>query len=296
LTLSRNSYQSLRDADQVALPSPETIRAGDGIVLAYRRFVPPTPRAAVLFYHGGGAHGGAGYQHLGHGLCSAYQVAVYLPDLRGHGASEGPRGDGPSRGRIWEDVTTLLRRVRVECPDVPVFLGGHSSGAGLVLNYVTSMRNDPVDGYAFVAPNLGFRSKTERLPSGAPFALASVPPFVLHAVSGGLLCGHRHAVRFHYPPEVLGHDPSMVTSYSVNMANAVTPSAPRCQLESLTRPFGLWIGTDDELLDANAVVAFADAAKDVRAVSEVQQVPEATHLSILLEAHHLVGPWVTRDT
>ncbi len=43
-------------------------------------------------------------------------------------------------------------------------------------------------------------------------------------MSGGLAFGHAYAVRFNYPIELLAVDPRMLISYTVNMANAVTPS------------------------------------------------------------------------
>jgi hypothetical protein len=79
------------------------------------------------------------------------------------------------------------------------------------------------------------------------------------------------------------------------MANAVTPSAPQEQFKKLDRPFGLWIGADDELLLPSMVLAFADLATNVRASSETGSIPNVNHLSVLLEAHEKVGDWISRQ-
>ena len=80
------SFDELQSANTVELPDPETLTASDGVTLSYRRYTPIAPRAVVLFYHGGGAHFGAGYQFLESGLKNEFDIAVYMPDIRGHGA------------------------------------------------------------------------------------------------------------------------------------------------------------------------------------------------------------------
>jgi acylglycerol lipase len=287
------SFQELREAKKVDLPGPETVAARDGVELSYRRYLPASPQAALLFYHGGGAHNAAGYQYLGSGLETEYHTAVYLPDIRGHGLSGGPRGDAPSPQQVWADVTTLIERIRAEFPRLPLFLGGHSSGVGLTLNYVSQPGHEPVDGYVFLSPQLGIHSETERPSRSAPFALVDIPAFVANARSGGLTHGHEYAVRFNYPASLLASDPGLVGAITVNMSNALTPPAPHGQFANLNRPFGLWIGSEDELFDPEKVLAFAYLAPSVRADSQAGSLLGEKHLSVLVKAHETIGPWIT---
>ena len=186
--MSWNSFsmKELQDAPPVDLASSVSIRAGDGVRLSFRRYVPAKPRAALLFYHGGGAHSGAGYQFVGSGLQKNFDIAVYTPDIRGHGVSEGRRGDSPRPKQVWADIDTFIKLARTEYPDLSLFLGGHSSGAGLILNYASQPGHEPLEGYVFLAPEFGFRSKTSRPDKIEPFATAHVPAFVANAMSGGL--------------------------------------------------------------------------------------------------------------
>jgi len=294
--VSGNSFsmKELQDAPRVDLAGSVSIRAGDGVGLSFRRYVPAKPRAVLLFYHGGGAHSGAGYQFIGSGLQKQFDIAVYTPDIRGHGASEGRRGDSPHRKQVWADIDTFIKLARTEHPNLPLFLGGHSSGAGLILNYASQPRHEPLEGYVFLAPDFGFRSKTSRPDKIEPFATAHVPAFVANALSGGLVFGHAYAVRFNYPSELLAADPRIVIAYTVNMANAVTPSNPHQQFSSLDRPFGMWIGTEDEMNLSSRVLAFADLAASVRAESEATSLLGEKHLSILIKAHEVIGPWLLR--
>ena len=280
-------------------PAPvETLEASDGVALAYRIYRAAEPRAVLIFHHGGGAHSGAGYAHLAAGLRDGAGIVVYTPDLRGPGASQGAPGDAPTTERLFEDVEAFVSHARTAWPDLPLFLGGHSSGGGLVLNYSSWEGRGPVAGYVLLSPQLGFRSDTEREPGpeGAdtpPFAEVSLLPFVVHAMTGGWLMGHREAVRFNYPSEILDADPGMVSGYTVNFANGVTPQAPFEQFAALDAPVGLWIGGDDELFEPEAVVAFVDLATSVRAASTAAVLPGGTHLGVLVDAHEAIGPWLT---
>jgi alpha-beta hydrolase superfamily lysophospholipase len=288
------SFQALRDAAPVAVPGPDQLTATDGVTLSYRRYLPSAPRSALLFYHGGGAHSAAGYQYLSHGLQTAFDVAVYTPDIRGHGASGGPRGDTPNPQQVWADIATLARRVREDYPTLPLFLGGHSSGAGLMLNYISRPDAESAVGYVFLSPHLGLYAHTERPVLAHPFAVVDGPAFAAYGMSGGREHGHDYAVRFNYSDQMLAGDPGLVGSITVGMSVALMPSSPAEQFRGLKHPFGLWVGAEDELFLPDKVLAFADLATSVRAKSEAAVVPSARHLSILVDAHRLIGPWITR--
>jgi alpha-beta hydrolase superfamily lysophospholipase len=286
------SFQELREASNVDVADLESLTASDGVTLSYRRYAPASPRAAVLFYHGGGAHSGAGYQYVGNGLQTQFDTVVYTPDIRGHGASGGPRGDAPSPKQVWADMTTFIKHIRAEFPHLPLFLGGHSSGVGVTLNYAGQPDHEPVNGYVFLSPQLGFRAQTDRPSLTAPFAKVDASAFVAYAMSGGTSHGHDYAVQFNYPAELLAADPGLVAAITVNMSVALTPSAPRDQFAALDRPFSLWIGSEDELFLPDKVLAFADLAVAVRADSQASSIPGAKHLSVLVRAHETIGPWI----
>jgi len=288
-SFSLNELRSINKVNQVGI---NTISASDGIALAYRKYAPISPRAVVLFYHGGGAHSGAGYQFIGNGLQSEFDTVVYMPDIRGHGASGGPRGDAPNPRQVWDDITTMIQFIREEYPHIPLFIGGHSSGAGLMLNYVSQPNHELADGYLFLSPQLGQQAQIDRPALTAPFAQVDGSAFAAYFMSSGTQHGHDYAVKFNYPAEVLKADPGLVPAITVNMSVASIPSAPRQQFVTIDRPFGLWIGEEDELFVPEKVLNFADLAKAVRAESEAMSIPSAKHLSILVNAHETIGRWI----
>jgi len=287
------SFSELRAAGGGEPAALETLRADDDISLTFRRYAPTRPRAVVIFHHGGGAHSGAGYALLAAGLRDAARVAVWTPDLRGHGSSGGPRGDAPSPEQLWRDVRSFVRQAREVHPGLPVFVAGHSSGAGLSLNYASWPERAPVEGYLFLSPQLGHRSDTSRAsdpddPRPA-FVEVRLAPFVLNGMTGGWAMGHSRAVIFNYPPELLASDPGMVGFNTVHFANGLTPSAPRDQFAALDRPFGLWIGEHDEIFDPTRVLAYGPLAEQVAADSSSALVPDRNHLGILVDAHEPLG-------
>lgn len=283
------SFEEIRKATLPAGPLFR-MKMSDGIDLAYQYKSPCVKPAAVLvFIHGGGAYGGAGYQNLAAGLSEKYSTAVYLPDLRGHGHSGGPRGDAPSVERVWKDLKTFIQGVRASHPGIPVYLGGHSSGGGLVLNYATWNQKAAVEGYFFLAPEFGYKSKTARNTKN-PFAKVRTWVFVASAISGGRLFGNTTAVYFNYPAEVLAAHPLMLGSITRNMAIALTPSSPQEQFAKLDKPFGLFAGERDELFLPDRIMTYAQYPDEaIRKDSLSEVVPDATHLSILLRAYKLIG-------
>lgn len=285
------SLKELKSSDKKYLAPVQYVQSSDDIKLAYRVYEPPNPKAILIFYHGAGAHSGLSYNHLGVGLSKDFDVAVYMPDLRGHGYSEGSRGDSPSPEQVWKDVNSIINHVRIKHSDLPLYLGGHSGGAGLALNYSSWPDRLPIEGYVFIAPYFGYRSKTEYEKKKVEFTSVDVSAFVINSISGGLLMGHSKAVRYHFPEDVLEQNTKIVTFNTVNMSNALTPNSPHSQFSKLNK-FGLWIGKNDEAFDPSKVVKFSEHNRKKEAISIIKTVDGLNHFSILLKSHKLIGPWL----
>jgi len=288
-----------------ARPDSETVVASDGVELSVAVYEPNDNvmnevGIAFVFYHGGGAHSGAGYQDLARNLSQVYGIAVYLPDIRGHGNSGGPRGDSPSKEQVWMDVDSVLEFVTARRPQTKkLYLGGHSSGGGLVVNYATvhkaMYKLSPIAGYILVAPELGYKSETAR-PNRTDFASVSLAPFIFNAIFG--ILGHSKAVRFHYPPDLLESDPGMVGFNTVNMANAITPEGPLEQMKQLSEgppPLGLWVGAEDELFVPEKVTAYIETKGPKCSKNIAEIVSEKNHLGIVVGIHQRIGNWITQQ-
>jgi alpha-beta hydrolase superfamily lysophospholipase len=105
----------------------EHVSTSDGKTLFVRRWnAEGEAKVSVLIFHGITAHSGP------YGSIVAEQLAaagydVFGLDLRGHGLSDGRRGDYPSEERLRKDLTETLSLVRSKSRKLVVM--GHSLGA-----------------------------------------------------------------------------------------------------------------------------------------------------------------------
>lgn len=105
-------------------------RTRDGLTLRVRHLQPDAPsRGTILIIHGGCEHGGR-YAHL-MPLFLARGWSILLPDLRGHGLSEGVRTHVDHADQYLQDLQDVQREF---CPTAQprVFLG-HSFGGLLAI-------------------------------------------------------------------------------------------------------------------------------------------------------------------
>ncbi|VXB34699.1 Alpha/beta hydrolase family protein [Microbacterium sp. 8M] len=278
----------LDTADGTAHPAATPtghVTATDGVRLAYYAFVPRAPRASLVFYHGTGANSAAGYLGIGETL-RAQGIAVYLFDIRGHGASGGPRGDTPSTPQLEQDTASAVSFVHHEQPDVPEFVGGHSAGAGVVLNSVQRI-STPIAGYVFLAPDFGLHSGTERQDDASNFATICQRPLIAATLTNGLLGAHTPAVSFAYTSAQIAA--GLIPQYTAAMAIAQNADDSAAVLAHLRGPVGVWIGGDDEVFDPSRVAAYAETRTGNRATVSI--VPHESHLGILDDPAPM-GEWI----
>ena len=110
--------------------------SGVGGLELYRRSWQPEsePRAAIMLVHGVGEHSGRYMNVVGPLVEAGY--AVYSYDQRGHGVSPGPRVHIDRWTEYRGDLSTYVRIVAEQVPDVPIVLYGHSMGSLVVLDYL----------------------------------------------------------------------------------------------------------------------------------------------------------------
>lgn len=282
------SYQEINSISQFSLKEPEFLMATDDVWLAYYSFLPSQPSAIVIVYHGGGAYTNLPYQNVGKRLAESYGIGAYMVDIRGHGNSGGPRGDAPSIEQVFSDITRMINHVHAKHPQSKIYLVGHSSGAGFILNYQAKHLSELVEGYVCLAPYLGPNSgaiQEHKDPQMSFVKKVRTWVYIVAGISGGRWCAHIPAVYFNYSPEILA-DPGMVPYYTFTMSSVTTPYETKKVFESLNKPTKLYIGDADEQFIPEKVVEYAKYNPDF-VTAEI--VPQSKHLSILLEAPKLIA-------
>ncbi len=92
------------------------------------------PRGGVTVVHDAGDHGGR-YERFAAALAPD-GWAVSLPDLRGHGATEGDRGHCAGFPEIVRDLDSVQDHLTIFAPSIPLALVGQGLGGLWVLQYL----------------------------------------------------------------------------------------------------------------------------------------------------------------
>lgn len=264
------------------------LTAKDGLKLAYYQYkdVNVNPKALFIFIHGGGAHGMAGYSYFAEQLSKNHQVSVILPDLRGHGTSDGKRGIATTKKQIWSDIADIITHFNSLHPNLPLFLGGHSSGAGCVLNYAHFTQDERILAYFLVAPRLLKKANQQ-------FASIDKIKIAMHLLSGRCLFQNDHLIHFHYPVSTK-ETSKLVLGYNLAMGEAVTLQNPLKALQSIHRPIYILGGAEDELFDKQRL---EELLQKVRITNHniIFEFAKGGHLTIFNEADSLIGVWLEKE-
>lgn len=139
----------------------ESLLASDGkaklFALYHQKREPAVIQNVLIIAHGFGEYGGR-YQHFPHFLNDSVD-AIYIHDHRGHGRSDGLRGDAPSFDTLVDDLVLVVKHVvaRYTAKNAAVkfhFLG-HSMGGliGLRLGFLHA--GLPLETFQISSPYLG---------------------------------------------------------------------------------------------------------------------------------------------
>jgi acylglycerol lipase len=131
------------------------------------------PRGAITFVHDAGDHGGR-YLSLARAL-AADGWSVALPDLRGHGKSEGERGHTNGIAEVVRDIGDVQDHLAYRQPEAPKVLIGQGLGALWCLAYACE-KPDGVAALVMVSPLLTPRFDLPKAPSGLAGLFKKVGP------------------------------------------------------------------------------------------------------------------------
>ena len=253
------------------------IQTSDDKVLFLREWVPSVPsKTAIIIFHGITAYSGP-YDSLGSPLSEA-GFSVYGLDLRGHGLSDGVRGDYPSKARLVNDLCETITFV-LKQGFAGVILLGSSLGnvvafealencsehvAGLIL--LSLGRTVQPDAY----PKM---STGEKLKTVGKMIFANSRP-VIEYTRKGITGKDDPLFNFKYTPRFL------------RILNAQRFMNKYQFPEQLKFPVLVGIGENDEIFSVETARAFFDEVPSEN--KEFQIIPEAKHA----ETHALCSPQV----
>ncbi|MET3613658.1 alpha-beta hydrolase superfamily lysophospholipase [Rhizobium aquaticum] len=246
------NFNSVLPPEQVELPLLP-YKAEDGTDLGYRYIPAKSDNAPlVILVHGSGWHGGS-YQWLAHQIAGDGDIAVAVPDLRGHGPSPQRRGDVDYIGQMEDDVAALAKQLLK--PGQKLILAGHSSGGGFVIRFAGGKYGGMPNGVVLLSPFLNYKAPTMRDNAGGwsqalvrrAIGLSVLNALGIHALDGLTV------VTFRFPRAVLEspQGKAATTAYSWRLNVSYAPR--RDYLGDVARlpPFLLVAGREDEAFRAD---------------------------------------------
>lgn len=233
--------------------------ARDDTKLFYR-YIRGTSEISIVLLHGSGSEGRY-LIPLAKKLNTESNITVLIPDLRGHGYSQGSiPGDVRYLGQFEHDLEDLLTHIKSSYPSTVVILGGHSSGGGLAVKYGGNSLNQ-FDGAILLAPYLGYQAPTVRENSGGWVQVAQrryAGLFMLNNI--GIRFLNNYPVLFFNRPAG-ATDKLQLNSYSYQLNESLSPQTYAADLANYQSPMLLLVGVLDEafypneykkVLDSNA--------------------------------------------
>lgn len=255
------TFSSVAPPETVELPLM-TYAAEDGAKLGYR-YLPAKMENAplVILVHGSGWHGGS-YQWLARQIAGSGDIAVAIPDLRGHGPSPERRGDVDYIGQLEDDIASLARQLLK--PGQKLILAGHSSGGGFVIRFAGGKYGGMLDGAVLLSPYLSYKAPTMRDNAGG-WSQALVRRAIGLSILNGLGIHALDAltvVTFHFPRALLDSPQGRTATTAYSWRLNVSYAPRRDYLGDVARlpPFLLVAGKQDEAFRADQFEPTVSAA------------------------------------
>lgn len=230
----------------------ERFEGAGGLHIFVRSAQPDAPpRGQVVIIHGFKSHSGLYEWPIAQ--LAMRGLAVYAPDLRGHGNSEGERLYVERFSDYVEDVDRLVRLARSRAPEAPVYVLGHSAGGVIAALYALDHPQE-VDGLI-----------TESFAFEVP-----APELALSVLKGiGRIAPHAHVLPF--KDENFSRDPAFVErmkgdphipkmSYPAQTVAELLRASERLHDEArdITMPVLVMHGTGDKATSPNGSRRFHD--------------------------------------
>jgi len=207
------------------------------------------PKGVILLVHGLGEHLRRYDEQLLYFNEEGY--AIIGADLIGHGRTEGPRGSWVSMESNYTIIRELFDQARLEYPQVPVYLYGHSMGGNIAARYCL-LKNPNLQGLILTGPAI-------KTPKDLPYILVKAvqraPAMIKNIrISNGLnlksLCSDETIVKL-YLSDPLVHDrislgagASIFENAHILLNQAWTPPYPVLMMHGAKDQITLPAGTE----------------------------------------------------
>jgi alpha-beta hydrolase superfamily lysophospholipase len=252
------TYLELRDSTPEGDAAAGLSHSSEGMFLLHVQELAADgePRGTVTIVHDAGSHGGR-YMSLA-GALAERGLAVALPDLRGHGRSEGQRGHSSGLREVLRDLGDVQDHLAYRLPEAPKVLIGHGLGALYALAYACEHEGD-LAALVLTAPLFEPRFEKPAAKGGLMKMFKKTGPDTPGSIgwSAAELADSTGAASARAADELV-HD--VITLRAIEEAEACATSY-RGRLADLSLPVLVVQGTSDPIASAAAVQQAAGGAE-----------------------------------
>jgi acylglycerol lipase len=256
----------------------------DGQTLFFRRWDPDTivsakKDIAILIFHGITAHSGA-YEMAGKPISSG-GYATFGLDYRGHGLSDGNRGDSPNKERWIADLAESVKYVK-SLGYMKVIILGHSLGVASAICAANAVPDD-IEGLILLSGAYeGKKSQTK-------------PPSLnekIRIIASSVFRPAFQVVEYYRDDMTGSKDPLFNFRYTLRFLTMLDVKQLRLP-ENLNIPVLVGVGDKDELFDADKVKEFFDAVPGNK--KEFLIMKNATHANIPVDSWEEIVLWLDKN-
>jgi acylglycerol lipase len=256
----------------------------DGQTLFLRRWnpdsiVPAKQDIAVLLFHGITAHSGA-YDMAGKPI-SAGGYTTFGLDYRGHGLSDGNRGDSPNKERWIADLAEAVKYVKGRGFPKVIILG-HSLGVASAICAANAVP-DEISGLILLSG--AYEGKK---------GLTKPPTFFQKSeiIASSIFRPSHQAVEYYREGMTGSLDPLFNFSYTLRFLTMIDVRQLRLP-KNMNIPVLVGVGDKDELFDVDKVREFYDLIPGNK--KEFLIMKDATHAKIPVESWEEIVHWLNKN-
>jgi len=221
------------------------LTTSDGKVLFIREWKPPkASKVAILFFHGITAYSGAYDNMMATPLAKA-GYSIFGLDLRGHGLSDGNRGDCPSKDRLIKDLCETIDFIKKKCEKLIIL--GHSLGVVSAI-IATNHCLDKINGLILLSAGRTTRPGVYKKPSFGQ---------TMKILFSGVFKPSKPVIKYYRDGMTGLDDPLRTFQYTFRFIRILSTKALVFP-EKLDIPVIVGVGDQDELFDIESPRALFD--------------------------------------
>ncbi|MHA1232552.1 MAG: lysophospholipase [Candidatus Helarchaeota archaeon] len=233
----------------------------DSTKLFYRYYLPPEIDKIIVVAHGAGGNGDY-YVILADQVFNEH-IGVYVMDYRGHGYSEGKRGDIKSIKELLSDFDEFVSLIQEKHRNVPIFLFGESMGGALIINYLAKYNSpeitEVIKGVILFSPAIKLKMKysIKQIFLAIPFLLTYLfapSARIIDITKGPVDEGIANPIHIEYDKTDENHLKKISPRYLLNLVRLIEKSYNLA--DKITAPIIIFQGTNDPVIDIDGIEKF----------------------------------------